>query len=276
MKAKILEYINRPDYTRLTVNELAAALLVIEADDFKEFVKTIVELEDAHILYRDRKDRFDLIERFGFKKGIVQVHKKGFGFVSLLDEEANDVFIPKNYLNGAMNKDKVLITISKRKTGNNFEGEVVKVIERGTSTVIGVYFEDKNVGYIKSDDTRFNQKVMVNKNNSKGAMPDHKVKAEIINYLGEDTVEAKIIEILGHKNDPGIDILSVVYKYGMATIFPEDVIEQANSIPDEITEADIKGRRDLREQMIVTIDGEDAKDLDDAVPLRNLIMEIIN
>jgi ribonuclease R len=270
MKDKILELLQKKDYQRMTVDEIAQHLQVEAADSFKELVKTLVSLEEEYAIMRDKHDRYDLLERFGHKRGRIQIHKKGFGFVKLLDEEANDVFIPKTSINGALNKDIVLITVSKRKTGNNFEGEVIRVLERGTTSVIGVYYEEKNVGYVKSDDSRFPQKIVVNKNNAKGAMPDHKVKVEIINYMNDDLVEGQVTEILGHKNDPGIDILSIVYRQGIPTMFPPEVMEQANNIPDEINEKDFKGRRDLRNDQIVTIDGEDAKDLDDAVQVSKL------
>ena len=133
-----------------------------------------------------------------------------------------------------------------------------------------MYQEEKGVGYVKSDDTRFQAQIIVNKNNSRGAMPDHKVKVEIVRFIDSNQVEGKITEILGHKNDPGIDILSIVYKHGLPTIFPPDVMEQANQSPEVILEEDLRGRRDLRDQIIVTMDGEDAKDLDDAISIEKL------
>lgn len=270
VKEKIIELLESNSYERMTVDEIAEKLGYTESDNFKELVKVLVALEDEAKVYRDKKDRFDLSNRLGFKKGVLQVHKKGFGFVTLTDEETNDVFIPKNNLHGALNKDTVLVSVSNKKTGNNFEGEVIKVLQRGITHIVGVYYEDKNVGYVKSDDSRFTQTILINKNNSKRAMPDHKVKVEIIKYIDTDTVEGKIVEILGHKNDPGIDILSVVYKHGIPTMFPPEVIEQADSFSETVREEDLKGRRDLRDEMIVTIDGEDAKDLDDAVNVTKL------
>ncbi|QVK18700.1 ribonuclease R [Mycoplasmatota bacterium] len=270
MKEKILNLMNHPDYKRLSVEEIAGQLYIEDAALFKEMVKTLVQLEDEFILYRDKKDRYDLIERFGFKPGILQINKKGYGFVTLLNEETNDIFIPKTALNGAMNQDKVLIKVMKKKTGARFEGEIYKVVERGTHDVIGVYSEDKNAGYVISDDKRFRGKIIINKNKSKGAMPDHKVKVHIVKYISDGLLEGEIVEILGHKNDPGIDILSVVYKYNIPTLFSEKVLDQAKMIRDEVNESDLIGRRDLRDQLIVTIDGEDAKDLDDAVTVSKL------
>lgn len=270
MKDKILNILNNLDYERLTVEEIATKLNIIDSKDFKNLVKTMVSLEDELIIYRDKNNRFDLIERFGFKPGKIQINKKGYGFVTLLNEDTNDVFIPKSSLNGTMNNDKVLIKVLKKKTGNNYEGEIFKIIERGTKEIIGVYLEDKDAGYVVSDDKRFTAKIVINKNQAKGAMTDHIVKVEIIKYISEQLVEGKIIEILGHKNDPGIDILSVVYKHNLATIFPDNVLKQAEKIRDNVTDLDLKNRRDLRNELIVTIDGEDAKDLDDAVTVKKL------
>jgi len=270
MKEKILNLMNHQGYERLTVDEIASQLNMEDAILFKELVKTMVHLEDELILNRDKNNRYDLIERFGYKPGMLQINKKGYGFVTLMNEESGDIFIPKNGLNGAMNQDKVLVRVSRKKTGANLEGEIFKVVERGNQEVIGVYSEDKEVGYVTSDDKRFQAKVIINKNNSKGAMPEHKVKVQIIKFISSELVEGKIVEILGHKNDPGIDILSVVYKYNIPTIFPDKALNQAEMIKDEVSEADLIGRRDLRNQLIVTIDGEDAKDLDDAVTVTKL------
>ncbi len=270
MKDKILNIMNQKDYKRLTIDEMAKELALESSDDFKELVKTVVELEDTLILYRDKHDRYDLIERFGFKPGRLQVNKKGYGFVTLLNEDSDDIFIPKKSLNGAFNQDKVLIKILKKKTGNSLEGEIVKVVERGTNEVIGIYNEGKEVGYVKSDDKRFKARIIINKKYSKGAMTDHKVKVHIYNYISDELVEGKIVEILGHKNDPGIDIISVVYKHDIPTVFPKEVLDQAEKVPSEIIDEDLLGRRDLRHEQIVTIDGEDAMDLDDAVTVSQL------
>ncbi|HEY8364471.1 MAG TPA: ribonuclease R [Haloplasmataceae bacterium] len=270
MKNEVLNLVNSKDYQRMTINEIANSLNVNDAESFKLLVKSIVELEDELILYRDKNDRFDLIERFGLKPGIIDINKKGYGFVSLLNEEANDIFIPKSALNGALHKDKVLIKLSKKTHGASPEGEVCKIISRGITEIIGTYYEENNTGYVKSNDLQFKANIIVKKANSRGAVPNHVVKVNIINYLSEHLVEGKVVKILGHVNDPGIDILSVVYKYNLPTDFPDNVIDYAEQIKEEITKEDRIGRRDLTNQMIITIDGEDAKDLDDAVTVNRL------
>lgn len=270
MRERILEIIEKEDYRRMTVQELAERLDVKSSEDFKTLVKTLVQLEDERILERDKKDRYDLLSRFNREIGTIHIHKKGYGFVVLDDPNEPDVFIPKQKLNGAFHGDRVLISITSSKKGMKREGEVVKVIERRTNYVIGVYKEKKGVGYVISDDQRFQAEVVIHKHHSLGAMPDHKVKVDIIRYLNDHQVEGKVVEILGHKNDPGIDILSIVYKHGLPTIFPIEVMEQVNRIPERVNEEDLKGRRDFRDLLIVTIDGEDAKDLDDAVSVERL------
>lgn len=270
MREKILDVIKQETYRRMTAQELANVLDATSSDDFKELVKALVQLEDDHILERDKKDRYDLMERFGYKVGTIHVHKKGYGFVILDDKDEPDIFIPKTKINGAFHNDRVIVSISPAKSGEKKEGVVKRIIERGTRYIIGVYKEKKGVGYVISDDSRFQAEIVINKNNSMGAMPDHKVKVEILQYITDTQVEGKVTEILGHKNDPGIDILSIVYKHGLPTIFPEEVMEHANRIPDTLSEEDFKGRRDLREETIVTMDGEDAKDLDDAITVDKL------
>ncbi len=270
MKDKIIDLMQDIEYQRKTVEEIAETLGCESSDNFKALVKAIVSLENDYIIYQDKNKRYDLIERFGFKPGILQVNKKGYGFVTLLHEDTKDIFIPKQALNGAFNQDKVLVKINKKKTGESPEGEIYKVVERGIHEIIGVYYEHKNIGYVKSDDSKFKAQIMINKNNAKGAVPDHIVKVIITNYLSDVLVEGKVVEILGHKNDPGIDILSVVYKYNLPSVFPEATLNATENIRDVVTEDDLIGRRDLRDQIIVTIDGEDAKDLDDAVTVTKL------
>lgn len=270
VKDRILELMQNPKYKRMTVSEIADALGCNDSTSFREVAKAVVGLEEDLYIYRDKQDRYDLIERFGYKPGVIQITKRGFGFVTLLHEDTDDIYIPKNALNGAMNQDTVLVVVHKNSSGSSPEGEVYKVVKRGSHFVIGTYFEHNNVGYLKTDDQHFHAQVVINKNNNKGAMPNHVVKVEIIKYISDNLVEGKVVEILGHKNDPGIDILAVAHKHNLRTTFPEEVLNHAALISDEVTDADLVGRRDLRDEIIVTIDGEDAKDLDDAVTVKKL------
>lgn len=270
MENKVLEIINDKNYRRMTIHEFAELFNTNDAESFKNLVKTFVKLEEDLILYRDKNDRFDLIERFGFKPGVIQINKKGYGFVTLINEETSDIFIPKTKLNGALNQDTVLIKVFKDSKGLSPEGEVIKIIERGIRDVVGIIYEDNETYYVKSEDQRFKANIIVKQSNTRGALPDHVVKVTIINYISEHLVEGKVVEILGHKNDPGIDILAVAHKYNLRTKFNEKVLDYAEKIKDYVSEDELEGRRDLRGEIIVTIDGEDAKDLDDAVTVKRL------
>lgn len=182
----------------------------------------------------------------------------------------DDVYIRNEDLNGALHKDTVLVKILPSSKGDSLEGEIVQVLERGMKEFIGTYYEIKQVGYVKPDNSRYHAVVAIPKNKSKGAVRDHKVRVKIVDYLENNVVKAEVLEILGHKNDPGIDILSVVYKYDIVPEFSKDALEQAAAIPTELDADSYKGRRDLRGETIVTIDGDDAKDLDDAVHVKML------
>ena len=182
----------------------------------------------------------------------------------------DDVYVRSEDLNGALHKDTVLVKILPSSKGDSLEGEIAQVLERGMKDFIGTYYEIKQVGYVKPDNSRYHAVVAIPKNKTKGAVKDHKVRVRIVDYLENNVVKAEVTEILGHKNDPGIDILSVVYKYDIVPEFSPEALQQAAEIPNEPDPESYKGRRDLRGETIVTIDGDDAKDLDDAVHVRML------
>ena len=269
MRNEVLDLLASEYYEAKTIDELVEYFDVKETEAFKDFVKLMVSLEDEGLVIRTKKDRYHLASELGFYKGIISIHAKGFGFVAV--EGMDDVYIPSTDLEGALHKDTVLIKLSPTSSrGDSLEGKVVQVIERGIKELIGTYYEVKQVGYVKPDASRFTATIAVPKNKSKGAVRDHKVRVRIVDYLPNNVLEAEVVEILGHKNDPGIDILSVVYKYDIVPEFSPAALEQAAEIPDTISEDDLVGRRDLRHETIVTIDGDDAKDLDDAVHVRRL------
>ncbi|HAX72948.1 MAG TPA: ribonuclease R, partial [Firmicutes bacterium] len=268
MRNTVLELFGSSHYEAKTIEELVEYFQIEGAEGFKDFVKLMVQLEDEGIVIRTKKDRYHLARDLGFFKGILSMHSKGFGFVSI--EEMDDVYISPEDLHGALHKDTVLVKLLPSSKGDSLEGKIVQVLERGVKELIGTYYEIKQVGYIKPDEQRYTAVVAVPKNKSKGAVKDHKVRVRVVDYLPNNVTEAEVVEILGHKNDPGIDILSVVYKYDIIPEFTPDALEQAASISETISEEDLVGRRDLRNETIVTIDGDDAKDLDDAVHVRQL------
>ena len=268
MRNTVLELLGSSQYEAMTIDELVEYLQIEGADEFKEFVKLMVKLENEGIVVRSKNDRYDLARDLGYYKGIISIHPKGFGFVEI--DDMDDVYVRSEDLNGALHKDTVLVKILPSSKGDSLEGEIAQVLERGMTEFIGTYYEIKQVGYVKPDNSRYHAVVAIPKNKTKGAVKDHKVRVRIVDYLENNVVKAEVTEILGHKNDPGIDILSVVYKYDIVPEFSEDALKQAAEIPNEPDPESYKGRKDLRGETIVTIDGDDAKDLDDAVHVRML------
>ena len=202
-------------------------------------------------------------------RGVYQAHPRGFGFVTL-EGEKDDIFIPEKETNGALHGDTVEILLTASPEGKRKEGKIVKIAERGTAKIVGLYqvAKGKHYGFVIPDNQRFLQDIFVPEERAKGAVDGHKVVVELTSY-GSDNAkpEGKIVEILGHVNDPGVDIMSIVKSYDLPVEFPEKVMNQAERVPEEVSDADMAGRKDLREWVMVTIDGEDAKDLDDAVSL---------
>jgi ribonuclease R len=268
---KLLHYMHDEAYKPLTVQELEAAFGIEDSTDFKDFVKALVIMEEKGLVVRTRSNRYGLPEKMNLIRGKLAGHAKGFAFVIPDEPGMDDIFIPPNETNNAMHGDIVLARVSSESFGQRREGSVVRIIERGIQQMVGTYTESKHFGFVIPDDKKFAGDIFIPKAASKGAVEGHKVVVKLTTYPdGRKSAEGEVVEILGHKNDPGVDILSVIHKYGLPGIFPEDVLQQANSTPDTIDESEIKNRRDLRGETIVTIDGADAKDLDDAVTVTKL------
>ncbi|MED4533978.1 ribonuclease R [Metabacillus fastidiosus] len=269
---KLLAFMREETYKPLTVQELEEAFGIEDSGDFKEFVKALVRMEDEGLVVRTRSNRYGLPEKMNLLKGNLIGHAKGFAFVDPEDASLDDIFIPPTELNNAMHGDTVLVRINNRESqGSRQEGTIVRILERGVKQVVGTYTESKNFGFVIPDDKKFANDIFIPKNAKKGAVEGHKVVVKLTTYPeGRMSAEGEVIQILGHKNDPGVDILSIIHKHGLPGPFPDDVLKQANDVPDTIKEEDIKNRRDLRNEVIVTIDGADAKDLDDAVTVTKL------
>jgi len=200
--------------------------------------------------------------------GTYQSHAKGFGFVSVEDWE-DDIYISEEDAGDAFLGDTVEVALKGRPGGKRQEGIIVKVLAHSITEVVGTFEKNKNFGFVIPDNQRITCDIFIPLERSKGAVTGHKVVAEITDYgKGRKNPEGKIIEILGHSNDPGTDILSIVKAYQLPTEFPERVLNQAERVAKPVSVADMQGRLDLREEICVTIDGEDAKDLDDAVSVR--------
>lgn len=268
---QLLDFMKEEAYKPLTVQELEEAFGIKGSEDFKDFVKALVVMEEQGLVVRTRSNRYGLPEKMNLVRGTLTGHAKGFAFVMPEDKTMDDVFIPPNELKNAMHGDTVLVRISTESSGQRKEGTVVRIIERGVKTIVGTYTESKSFGFVIPDDKKIANDIFIPKQASNGAIEGHKVVVKLVTYPeGRMSAEGEVIEILGHKNDPGIDILSVIHKHGLPQEFPRDVLDQANKTPDTIDPKDLEDRRDLRNEVIVTIDGADAKDLDDAVTVTKL------
>ena len=272
MKDELLHFFKESGTKPLTVSEIEESLKIEEVVQFKELVKALNELEETGELVRTRKNRFGLPEKMNLIRGRIQMHAKGFAFLIPDDKDQKDVYINHADLASAMNNDLVLVRLEKKDTdGNRPEGAVIRILERAVIQVVGTFEDNRSFGFVIADDKRIPNDIFIPKNMTGGAVSGHKVIARITKYPeGRMSAEGEIIHILGHKNDPGIDIISIIHKHGITVDFPEEVLEQAANTTDIVSEEEIKDRRDLRDEEIVTIDGADAKDLDDAVMVKRL------
>jgi ribonuclease R len=271
-KNQMLSFMRDEAYKPLSVPELEKAFGITDSSEFKEFVKVLNEMEQNGLIVRTRSNLYGLPEKMDLIRGKVQANAKGFAFIIPEDKTIErDVYVTSSDLNSAMNGDVVLVRLHPKSTGSRPEGQVIRIVERGTSQIVGTYSENKFYGFVIADDKRIPNDIFIPKNANIGAVDGHKVVVKITKYPeGRMNAEGEVVTILGHKNDPGVDILSIIHKHGLPQEFPEEVLEQANGVPEEIDPTEIEGRRDLREQTIVTIDGADAKDLDDAVNVEKL------
>lgn len=268
---KLLVYMKDEAYKPLTVQELEEAFGIQDSADFKDFVKALVIMEEKGLVVRTRSNRYGLPDKMNLVRGKLTGHAKGFAFVIPDEPGMDDIFIPPNETNNAMHGDIVLARVTSVSSGQRREGTVVRIVERGIQQIVGTYVESKNFGFVIPDDKKFTSDIFIPKAGKHGAVEGHKVVVKLTTFPeGRKSAEGEVVQILGHKNDPGVDILSVIHKHGLPMEFPEEVLEQANATPDTIDEKELLNRRDLRNETIVTIDGADAKDLDDAVTVTKL------
>lgn len=283
IKSEILAGLKEANKKSLSMEELAEVLDMRKSVDYKLLVKTIAQMEREKTVEFNKKGRIKLPFQPIEVEGIFRRNERGFGFVTI-DPEEPDVFIPKDATNFAMDGDIVMIDI--QKTADLFsdrgaEGQVVSIKERKIQQIVGEFTafdvdeiaESDLYGYVTPKDKKSAQfKVFIA---AEGIQPvdGSIVIVEITHYPEKGyatSLEGLITKVIGHKNDPGMDILSIVIAQGIPTQFPEEVQTASEQVPDKIMDSDLVGRRDLRDQQIVTIDGADAKDLDDAVTVRKL------
>lgn len=268
MKDRILNILEDSDKA-LSIDELDSALNLNTIEETKEFSDALRELEDSYEIYRSNKNRYMLLGNSNLRKGILRMNKKGFGFVEVSGEE-EDIFVAPDNINKALNNDTVIVEILNKNSGEKREGRIVKTLERDLSTIVGEIYFKKDKGYIIPDDKKLDIQLEIDRDKSHGAVDGHKVAVKILRNITRNRYKGEVVRIIGHKNDPGVDILSIVCKYEINDTFPEEVIEELDSIPEEVREQDKKGRKDLTDVTIFTIDGDDTKDIDDAISIEKL------
>lgn len=254
-------------YTPMKFKELAMLLQVPKErrDELRQILET---LEAEGKIYLSKRGKYCRGEAKRLT-GIFRASLKGFGFV-VIEGEEQDIYIAEEDTNTAMDQDEVEVVITREPDGRSKEGKIVNIVNRALTKVVGLYQvrKGKSYGFVIPDNQRLSSDIFVPVECSKGAVDGHKVVVELTSY-GDDrrSPEGRVVEIIGHVNDPGTDILSIVKGYDLPLEFPEKVLNQAERVAKPVSEADRQGRQDLREWQMVTIDGEDAKDLDDAVSI---------
>lgn len=269
-KNVLVEFVKNPNYAPLKIKELMMVLQVPPSDR-KVLEELLGELIEEGKLIRTKRGKFARPQTYNLLVGTFQGHPKGFGFL-ILDEDEKDVFIPASGVNGALHKDRVLCRITRPATAEKrAEAEVIEILERGPESLVGTYQESENFGFVVPDEQKYARDIFIPKKFSKGAVTGHKVLVQVTDWAEERrNPEGKVLSILGHVNDPGVDILSIIYQYDLPIEFPEEVMNEVENVPNEVDDKDKVGRTDFRHIPMVTIDGEDAKDLDDAISLEKL------
>lgn len=263
MKEQIIELLKKYDYA-LSTQEIYDCLNLNKVDDLKQLIKELDVLEKTLVIYRTKKDKYMPFQNCHLKAGKFIANRNGYGFVDI--NEPEDIFIAKINVNKAIHGDTVFVEVLDETSGRK-EGKIVKIVDRSTKELVGEYNLIKNVGIVTPDDDHYKFKVEVSFENSKSAIDGHKVLVRILNRKADNLYTGEITKVIGHKNDPGIDILSIACKHNINDEFGEEIEKELETIPYEINEKDKKNRRDLTNKQIFTIDGADTKDIDDAISL---------
>ena len=266
---KVLNLIKDKDYAPMRAKEIAMVMRVPKSE-YNELLNILGKLEMEMKIQKNRKNQYRPVEEV-YYDGIYRKNQKGFGFVKIEDQE-DEIYISKDKSLNALNGDRVLVKIIEEKNKlKKAEGKVVKILKHEKDTIVGRFEYNKNFGFVVPDDKNFGTDIFISKKNFGKARNNHKVLVKIIKYPEKGKkAEGKILEVLGNVNEAGVDMLSLIKEYKLPSTFPEPVVEEAKKCGNKIDEKDIIRRRDLRKDTIFTIDGEDAKDLDDAVKVTKL------
>ncbi len=266
MEEKILELLNQ-EKKAYSVYEINDYLNFKTADELKELLKVLNQLEDSLKIYRTNKDKYMLFTNNNIKIGTMIVNKKGYGFVDV--EGKDDIYVSAQNMNDAIHGDKVIVEITtKNKIGE--EGRILRIIERKIKKLVGTIYYKKNQAHLNLDEDKIKLDIIIDKKHTMNAVEGHKVIVKMGAKLKGNTYKGEVISIIGHINDPGVDILSIAAKYEINTIFSEIVLNEVDNLPTEVRDFELKNRKDLRDKVIFTIDGDDTKDIDDALSIEKL------
>ncbi|WP_028777966.1 ribonuclease R [Shimazuella kribbensis] len=268
---KILQFLEQEAYKPLTFSEIVEMLNMRGQEE--ELTSLLQELESNGQVIKTKNERYGTPDRMNLIKGKVQGNAKGFAFVIADKSDLKDIYIHSSDMNGAMDGDIVLVRVfNKKKQDRRPEGEITRIVKRGRSQVVGVFRSiNEHFGFVVPDDRRLPADIFIPTEHRMGAENGQKVVVKLSHFPSDrNSAEGEIIEIIGNKDDPGVDIVSIIRKHGLPEKFPPEVEEEAEAISETISDKDLLGRHDIRQRVMVTIDGEDAKDLDDAVSVERL------
>ena len=262
----ILKFMSREEYVPMKAKEIAG-IFMVPKNKYNNFKSILDKLEKEYKIQKNRKNKYSIIDKDKYIKGTYRGNEKGYGFVIPENEEMEDIFIPRGNNNNALNDDIVVAEIVKESgDGKRKEGKIVSIVKHEKDKVVGLFIKSKNFGFVIPDDKKFGGDIFISKSNFAKAKNNQKVVVKLTKYPEKNKkAEGKIIEIIGGIDEAGVDMLSLVKEYDLPYEFPQGVIEEAKSKGNKVDKKDIPNRVDLRDKTIFTIDGEDAKDLDDAV-----------
>ncbi len=265
MREEIIELLGK-EKRALSATEICDKLNLNTAGELKKLLDDLRILEEGYTVYRSNKDKYMLFENSHLLKGRLSVNKKGFGFV-IVDGRDEDIYIDAKNMNGALNNDLVVVEELKGQNGKKTEGRVVKVLKKENNLIVGEYkIIDGNPHFIP-DDKKLRMEIILDNKDLDDLVDGHKIQVSIVKEMGKYKYLGEVVKIIGHKNDPGVDILSIIYDYGINDVFTDEVMEEVNALPSEVLDSDRKGRKDLTDMTIFTIDGDDTKDIDDAISI---------
>lgn len=269
-RKEILNFMHGKAYRPMTLEELARAF-DIPPKEWKYFEEILSTLEQEGAIIKTRKERYGIPEKMNLVVGRMQGHKKGFGFIIPDSEQLEDVYIGLEHMKGAMHNDRVVARLYKKEMEEKPEGEIIRILERANTIIVGKYEKTRNLGFVLPDESRLYYDVFIPEGQDQGARDGDKVVVKVEKWpKPRRNPEGRVIDILGPKDSPGVDVMSLIHRLNLPKSFPKKVHQEAQEVQKEIKEKDLLQRLDLRDRQIFTIDGADAKDFDDAISLENI------